>query len=245
MLEEHFGKKLSSDDLRDYHSAWRSFRFRYEINDESVVHNNLVVISRVFQFDNKPLFRAHVFNNRLRKKDPYNLADSYLMPFWHSEHYLTSAEQLYHASMGLLGNNQRLVVETGISLRLRRKIFWNYNVSVEFFYSVVRETSEYVVEDCFFKWYDDHNDEVLATATTKNFATKRAFLKELKGLEEHDTASLESLIRKIKRQEVNLSKLKNPRKNLLSTADLIINDLRKGIVDHDIIADFFSFWDSE
>jgi len=236
---------LTPEEIEKYKEEWEKFRGRYKPNSEYNVHSGLVVISELYQFEDRPIFRAHVFNKRLRKKDPYNLSELYLIPFWHAEHYITTAEQLYHASMRRIRENQTLTVERNISLDLRRKIFWDNNLSVELLYSIAKRRKEFIIEDCYFTWYNDKNGRIVARGHARTLVTTRSFVRDIETLKEGDKEALERLIRKIEAQDINLKRLKKSRRNLRITKEELINALKRGYIPEEELYDFFSFWDKE
>ncbi|MCX6262230.1 MAG: hypothetical protein NTY95_15610 [Bacteroidia bacterium] len=58
---------LSPEEIARYNEGWESFKGRYKLNSPYNTHSGMPVISEVYQFPGKPLFRAHVFGRRLMR----------------------------------------------------------------------------------------------------------------------------------------------------------------------------------
>ena len=237
---------LNREEFERYKEEWVNFRGRYKPNKEYNVHSGLVVISEIYQFEQKPIFRAHVFNNWLKKFDPYFIAEKYLMPFWHITHYNIVLEQVYHAASTLIRDRNRLhVKDVPLEFRLKEPVFWRDNVSVELIIEEKRKTKEYLIEDLHFTIYDDKKDKEKSRISVRTFVEPRAFIKELKRLKSGENEALKKLIKKIERQEINLKRLKRPRKNLRATKEELVEALKNGYIPEEDLYDFFSLWDKE
>ena len=241
---KEIGDILTEEEIKKYEEEWKNFRGKYKINSGYNVHCSLVVIGEVYQFQDKPVFRAHIFNKRLRKVDPYFIAEKCLLPFWSREHYFITAEQLYHASMQRIRGNLTFSVESGSSTKFKRKTFWRDNISVELLY-FSRERGGLTIEDCFFTWYDDKKNRIMGKMHLKISVTDRAFVRDLKALKRGDKEALKGLLRKIERQDINLHRLKKPRKDLKTTREELTEALKRGEIPEEKLIDFFSLWDKE
>jgi len=237
---------LTKKEVEKYKKGWINFSGRYKPNNEDNVHSGLVVIGHVYQFEDKRVFRTHVFNKKLKKFDPYFVAEEYLMPFWHIIHYNIVLEQVYHGASTLIRDKNILhVKDVPLEFRLKEPIFWRDNVSVELIIDEKRKTERYLIEDLYFTIYDDKKDKVKSKISVRTFVEPRAFIKELENLRVGNNEALEKLIKKIERQEINLRKLRKPRRNLRVTRQDLIEKLRKGYIPEEELFDFFSFWDKE
>ena len=114
---------LTNEEIKKYEENWKNFKGKYKLNSARNVYSGMPVISEVYQFENYPIFRVHVFSKRLRKFDPYfqtaEKSRGYIIPFWHVQHYFMVLEQLYHASKRLiLGDEHDKVITKDIPNKL-------------------------------------------------------------------------------------------------------------------------------
>ncbi len=236
---------LSSEEIEGYHKEWESFRKKYKQALENEVLSGKPKIGQVFQYKDKPVFRAHVFQRKLREIDPYEISKKYyLHPIWHTNHYLTTLEQLYHASMLHIKYIYRIKVkEPRLEFRLSDSVFWDDRISVELIWKIIRQTRNYDLEDCHFSFYDDKNKKIKATIDLRNIVGSRAYVQCIEKLKQGDSSALKTLIRKIEAQDLNHNRLINPRKKLKATKDYLISELKRDNIPEEEIHDFFSLWD--
>ena len=92
---------ISQEEIESYYNEWTSFNQKYKPETNYNVHSGISFIGKVFQFKDKPIFRAHIFKRKLKKAfDPYFISNrGYLYPCFHTVHYFFPIEQIYHASM--------------------------------------------------------------------------------------------------------------------------------------------------
>ncbi|MCK4521874.1 MAG: hypothetical protein KAU20_04825 [Nanoarchaeota archaeon] len=237
---------LTPKEILRYKEEWKTFENRYDLNSEYHTHSGKPVISQVFRFEDKPLFRAHVFDRQLRKIDPYFIAEKHLIPFWHISHYQTVLEQMYHASMREIKDTDKCFTkDIPQEFKLSKSISWSDNVSVELILKPKRQTDKYSIENCYFTLYDDKIDEVKGRVSVRNFVKHRAYIGSIERLKQGDNGALEELVRKIEKQDLNHKRLIKQRQNLQTTKDYLIDKLRIGTIPEEELHDFFSFWDKE
>jgi len=237
---------LTPNEIDEYHRQWKNFKGRYKLNSPYNTHSGMPVISEVYQFPSKTLFKARVFQEKLRGFNPYFIANECHSPFWHSLHYLIVAEQLYHASSNLLRDNSKLFgKDPDIKLKIRKPTFWTVHragISVELILESLRKSKDYFVERGNFTIYSDKESEILANVTALAFWQERAYIKEIKAIKAGDKEATSRLIRKTERQDVWQKRLYNPRTNL-PDKDFLIAQLKQGKIPESELHDFFSFWD--
>lgn len=244
---------LDEEELKEFHSRWSSFKTKYknsEYNNKNnplknkEVHSEKPVIGRVFKFDEHLIFRSYVFSNRLRDMDPYFITGKYVHPFWHLVHYLTVAEQMYHASAGKIRNTDRLCTkEYCVELELSQPIFWRDRTFIQLILEPKRESEKYSIEDCYFTFYDDNSDKIKGTTYARTITELRDYVKCINALRQNDGEAMEKLIKKIEIQDILHKKLINPRKTLMSTPENLIERLKSREIPEEEIHDFFSLWD--
>ena len=238
-------KHLLDDKLqKEYIGQWNKFKEKYKVNNSYNVHNGLPVISEVFQFQNYPIFRAHVFGKKLRSFDPYLISEEkHLNPYWHLMHYQMSVEQLYHASIKhFRDTNKYHAKEVPINLKLHESILWNENISIELILINKKKTKKYLVEECYYTFFNEKDNKVKASILGLAFVEQRAFVKDIENLDKGKDV-IDGLIRKIEWQNIRLKKLKNPRKKLLMSKEELINELKNKNIPRKELCDFFSYWD--
>lgn len=236
---------LSKEEFDDYQTQWSLLNKKYKYKPESEynTHSGMPVIGKVFQFQNKPLFRTHVFQRKLRGFNPYFTTPNYSNPFWHALHYTLATEQLYHAATGLIRNNYKLhVKEVPETACWRRPIFWREPISIEL---IIENLQGKFDERVNFAFYNDKKKRVISTMSYLTSIGTRAYIQELERLKQGDEKALERLIRKIQRQQENLDRLIISRKNLRMSSQELIEKLRSGEIPEQELHDFFSLWDRE
>lgn len=242
---------LSSDEISEYSSLWGSFGDKYILESRHHTHSGISMISRVFKYKGKPIFRAHVFNKKLRKFDPYFISSKYIHPFWHALHYFIVMEQMYHTSSNLIRDNSKLVAkDIPGEFEWIRPIFWIKtplpNISIELILEHLGTSRSHFKEKGNFAIYDDKIERVLSRMSIITYWQPRAYIRDLEKIKDGDNSVIDSLIRKIKMQDINLHKrLIKPRENLVATKDYLTKELRSGKIPEEELHDFFSLWDKE
>lgn len=237
---------LSKEEIKEYHEEWENFRSKYKLNSSYNVHSGMPVISEVYQFEDKPVFRAHVFQKKLIRFNPYFISNEYHNPIWHSMHYFIAVEQLYHASSNLIRDNSKLVgKDPDIKLKIRIPIFWRVHVggiSVELILEELRKTKDYFAERTNFSFYKGNESKKLAEVTVLAFLQDRVYIKEIDSIKKGCKESIERLIRKINWQDMWQKRQLKSRANL-PNKDYLITQLKQGKIPEAELHDFFSFWD--
>lgn len=236
---------LSKEEIKEYHKEWELFDQKFIPETEYHTHSGKPVIGKVFRFKERPIFRARIVSKRkLRKIDPYFISEKYIFPFWHAVHYFIVFEQMYHASMHLIRNTDKLQpFETPREIKLSNLVFWNTDISVELIWQPRRETRKYMIEDCFFAVYNDKDNEVKGSMSVRVFLQQRPYVTSMEKIKQGDEKEVEALIKMIESRAFSQSRLIKPREKLLATKDSLITELKKGNIPEDELHDFFSFWD--
>ena len=237
---------LNEVELSRYNRGWESFKGRYKVNSPKNVHSGMPVISEVYQFEDKPIFRAHVFGRRLRKFDPYFIASEHPMPFWNAQHYLMVGEQMYSATLHLaIGNkyNRRVAKEVPIEFNWKKPIFFIDNVSIELIRVEEGKLRGYDKETGYFSIYSDKTGRVLSRMSAMSFWQDRTYIQLLKKLRQGDQFSMEKLLRIIEAQDL-IHKRRTPKRQTLTTSkDELIGLAQLGYYPQEKFDDFFSLWD--
>ena len=237
---------LSPERLVEYHEKWNSFTGRYAPETEYHTRSGRPVIGQVFRFEEEPIFRAHVFGDkRLVEIDPYFMARKYLHTHWHIAHYLIVAEQMYHASMHLLRDTDKLIViDVPKELELSKPIFMKDNVSIEFIWQPKRQAKKYSIEDCHFALYDDKIGQIKGRVSATTFVQPRPHITTIERLKQGDGEAVEALVRQIEGQAKKHGRLLKQRENLPSK-EFLIGRLRSGNIPEKELLDYFSLWDTQ
>lgn len=235
---------LTLEEIKDYHEEWENFSGKYILENSYHTHSGMPMISRVFQYKNKPIFRTGIpSKKRLRRIDPYFISEEHIFPAWHIIHYFIVLEQMYHASMRLIRDTDKFrTLEIPLEIKLSTQIFWNDDISIELIWQPKRQTKEYSIEDCFFALYNDKNNQVKNRLSARTFVEPRAYIKSMDKIKEGDKGEIETLIKVIENRAFSQSNLLKPRQNL-PNKDLLIEQLRSGQIPEAELHDFFSFWD--
>lgn len=239
-------KLLSPEEFNHYQSQWHSFPGRYRHNTPSGVNHALPVISELFQYDDKPIFRAHVFGSQLRKFDPYLAADLCILPFWHGQHYHMVGEQAYTASSRLVIGEEydkNYALEVPIRLNWKREIRFDNNMSVELVIKGLRRSKIPRIETGYFTFYDDKSMYEVSSGQAVVRWQRRAYVREIELLKQGNEASIDKLVRKIEHQQRNHRHMHTPRKTLKATASQLIGKLRTGEIPEEELHDYFSLWE--
>ncbi|MDD5191593.1 MAG: hypothetical protein PHH54_02280 [Candidatus Nanoarchaeia archaeon] len=236
---------LSKEEVKEYHKQWDDFKGKSKLNSCYNVHSGMPVISEIYQFKDKPVFRTKIFQNKLRKFNPYFISDKYGHPFWHVGHYFMIMEQLYHAASSKLRDNSKLVVkDIPERFKFRKPIFWNCPISTELILEKLGEIRDYQQERTNFIFYDERKGRLISEIDVMTFYQPRAYIRQLEKIKQNknDQDAFERLIRQINWQDLQQKRLYNKRTNL-PDKDYLISQIRQGNIPEEGLHDFFSFWD--
>ena len=237
---------LSEEQIKRYRKDWREFKGKYILNSSKNVHSGMPVISEVYQFENYPVFRAHVFGRRMRKFDPYFIASQHPMPFWNAQHYLMVGEQMYSAVSHLVIGpeyNKRVAKEVPIEFNWKKPVFFIDNISVELIRFEEGKSRKYNKETGYFTIYSDKNGRLLSKMSALSFWQPRAYLQDIEKIMQGDNSAIDDLIRKIEAQANNHRRMRKPRITLKSSQSDLVEALKEGHVPEEELHDFFSFWE--
>ncbi len=236
---------LSEREIAKYHEAWRNFSGKYTLEEEFNVHSSMPVISKVFQFRDKPIFRTHVIQKELKKFNPYFTSNKYPHPFWHAQHFFMVLEQFYHESSNKIRDNPKLIgKENEAHIYLKRPVMWRDRVSVELILEDLGKFHGYDREKDYSFFYNESNNKIYAEISVQTFWQLRAYIQEIEKIKQGNREAVDSLIRKIEMQDINLKRLIKPRKTLMNS-DELISRLKEGNLPEQELHDFFSFWDKK
>jgi hypothetical protein len=236
---------LTAEELSRYKENWAAFKDKYAPNTPYHVHSGMPVISKVFHFEDKPVFRAHVFSKKMRRFDPYHAADKCIQPFWHAQHYLMVAEQLYTASSKMvIGKKYERMMAKDVPAEFnwKKPLFWDDNVSVELIREELGKVGPYEKQIGSFTFYSDKADRVLSRMSAESYWVPRAYVIDIEKLKSGDMSAASRLIRKIEMQAINHQRLRVKRKIGIDKESLI-REIAQGNVPEEI-HDFFSLWDT-
>ena len=235
---------LSKDEVIEYKKSWVSFSGKYNALSEHEVHSGMPVIGEIFQFQDRALFRTHIFQNKLRGFNPYFISDKYFHPFWHAQHYFTVMEQLYHAGSNKLRDNSKLVVkDIPERFKWRKPTFWDNPTSAELILEDLGTKGKYYQERACFTFYDDKKGRPISEIDVTAFYQPRAYIRDMEAIRKGDQKALEKLLRRIKHQAICHRQMTKPRKKLISSEKELVEKLRSGEIPEKKLHDFFSFWD--
>ena len=235
---------LSKTEIEEYHEEWGNFNGKYKPNSCYNVHSGIPVISEVYRFKDKPVFRAHVFQKKLRKFNPYFISKKYFHPFWHVQHYFMVMEQLYHAGANKLRDNSQLIVkDVPERFKLRKPIFWDKPTSVELILENLGEKGAYHQERICFTFYDDRKERNISEVDVMTFYQPRAYVRDIIDLSGGKQEVRERLIRKIQHQAIGHREMTKSRAQIISSQNELIKRLKSGQTPEAELHDFFSFWD--
>lgn len=239
---------LSNEEIEEYTKEWDSFRGKYIPETSYNVHSNMPVIGKVFQYKDKPIFRAKVLKKTLQRFNPYFTSAKYPHANFHLIHYFLAIEQIGHASLNILidNYNQFIITDrfnTKEPIILKNKIHFDKNhPSIELI-ADLKQGENRIVGRIYTAFYEDFNNNVLQRWSLEGIGELRGYAKGIKKLrKEYDPKIAEELIKKIedrtnKRKEILTQRTNLPDKNFL------IEQLRNGNIPEEEIHDFFSDWD--
>ena len=229
---------LTPEEYEKYQQEWRDFKGKYTKNSPYNVNSNIPFISLVYQFQDKPLFRARVFNKELRKFTPYFNAGEHLLPFWDGTHQLIVGVQMYTASSRLVRDDYDTTeaLEARTSLNFKARIYWDDRISVEL---IIEQRN--LISSIYGTFYSDKTKKLLAQGISLIVLHSRAYYECIERIKKGKKGEIPDLIRKIQMQEIHLGKLNVPRTNLPS-AQSLISRLEQGEIPEAELHDFFSLW---
>ena len=229
---------LTPEEYKRYQNEWRDFKGKYTRNSHYNVNSNTPFISLVYQFQDKPLFRARVFNKELRKFTPYFNAGEHLLPFWDGTHQLIVGVQMYTASSRLVRDDYDTTeaLEARTSLNFKARIYWDDRISVEL---IIEQRN--LISSIYGTFYSDKTKKLLAQGISLIVLHSRAYYECIERIKKGKKGEIPDLIRKIQMQEIHLGKLNVPRTNLPS-AQSLISRLEQGEIPEAELHDFFSLW---
>ncbi len=237
---------LAPEEIARYQEGWKGFRGRYIPSDQYHTHSGMPVLGKVYRFEDKNVFRSHVINRRLRRFDPYHVADEYLQPFWHALHYMMVAEQMYSACIRMIIGSrysQMMAKDVPVEFNWRKPLFWNDNISVELIIELLGKAGRYEKQAGYATFISDKTGKVLSSISAESYWQPRAYVSDIERLKQGDVSAFGGLERKICMQAVRQRKLKEPRKTLIATEEQLIQALKEGKMPEEELHDFFSLWD--
>ena|SRR3989344_7090970 len=252
---------LTPEQIREYHEAWRAFSHLHRNNWKPLppytVRSGLPVIGPIFRFEDYPIFRAHLFKNRLRKYDPYFTSTEYPNPFLHLQHYFIALEQMGHVCLDMFvpdycrySTHDRF--DTDNPLEMNNVVFFKpRNTSIEFVPDLRIGKNKYAGR-LHLTFYEDEHKNKEGVIDRTNISLQRwhfqvigrlrKYIRTVEDLKRGKKESFGSLINQIYAQELRHIHLIHPRTNLPSVQDLV-SRLQQGEIPEEQLHDFFSLWD--
>lgn len=249
-------KFLNKKEFNEYSDLWKNFKHKNVLESEYNVHSSKPAISKIMYYNGyeNPILRAKINQKKLREFDPYFNFKKYANPFWHIQHYMMVAEQMYHAGSNMLRDNSKLVMkDTMEEFNALRPIFWRNNskhISIELMIEKNNDNknnSFLFVEDLHFYFYNEKTNREVANIHAKSYAQYRSYIRDMNMIEssknDFEIENAKSgLIRKIESQIIKQNDLAiNPRKDIVDGLYLIEEINRDNLPKDDII-NYFSLW---
>jgi len=242
---------LSAEELEDYHQQWHNLKGKFTPETPFAVHSGFPVIGSVFQYKDKPVFRAKILKKTLRKLDPYYLGKKgYIHANFHLAHYFIPIEQICHVSMPrLLPNYNDFIITDKFNSKkspeMNARIHFDKNhPSIELGINFKKNKKRFLIR-CKATFYEDNDNSILQEWYLDGVGEFRAYascIDRLKNNFNPETAS--ELIKKINAQEIRHRRISNPRKQL-PEKEALIAKLNAGILPEQELHDYFSFWEPE
>jgi hypothetical protein len=235
------GDVLTPEEGELYRRGWENFPRKYEYSPPHIVQDGRPVISVIYRFENKHVFRAHVFGKALKDIDPYGIADEHLAPYWEIQHFMKVSEQMHIGSLKMEAGNTAYKMKSVVfsyHMEFRRPLYFRENASVE----LVREERSSRRHIDHLKFIKEKDGTETACIMAKTLCIPRSYAATMESIK-GGGSSIEKLVRQIKRQGVNLGKLRAPRKSMLSSEAALIKNVLEGRLPESELHDFFSFWD--
>lgn len=241
---------LSQDEIKDYHLQWANFKGKFTPETPYAVHSSLPVIGKIFQYEDKPVFRAKILKRALRKLDPYFLGKKgYIHSNFHITHYFLPLEQIFHASVpGLVSNYNDYLLTDKFGkeppLMNSRVHFDNNHPSVGIAVKLKQNKKKFVFRFAT-TFYEDTDNSILQEWYIDGVAVFRPYANCIHNLREDFTDEIrDELIRKIDAWSIRHERLINPRESLPDKDDLI-EKLNSGLLPERELHDFFSLWEPD
>jgi len=239
---------LSKEEIRKYHKEWYAFAEKYKPETPYKVHSGLPIIGQVFQYQNKPIFRSHIFKRKLKKAfDPYFTGrEGYLHPYFHLSHYFFPIEQIAHVALSKIVPNYQYYIVTDRfdnkkPIVMKGKIdFKDTRASIEILPSVTRGKNKFVVRGSA-TFYEDRTNEPLQIWHLEGVGVLRKYVENIQRLKQGDSQAVEDLVREIEVIDIKHKKMINVRN--YPEKDELIKKLREGKIFEKKLHDFFSYWE--
>lgn len=246
----NLGEILSKEEIEDYHNQWGKFGGKYKVETPYSVHSSFPVIGRVFQYNDKPIFRAKILKKPLKRIDPYFLGKKgYIHANFHLTHYFLPIEQIVHSAMPKLMpdyNNFIITDKFGKNPpQMNSRVhFDKSHPSIELIANVTRSNKKFVLR-VGTTFYEDRENKALQKWYFDGVGVYREYVDCIEKLKEEFTEeTTDQLIKKIENQYIRHQRLTNPRRSIPEKDDLI-ERIRNGSIPEDELHDFFSFWDPD
>lgn len=202
-----------------------------------------------------PILRAKINQKKLREFDPYFKFKKYANPFWHIQHYIMVAEQMYHAGANMIRDNSELVVKDILKeFNALRPIFWrngSKHMSIELMIEsrekTRRESQFLFTENVFLSFYNEKSRREHSSMIGQTFGLPRSYIRDIDIIEnsnnpEEVERARGGLVRKIEAQNFKQNKIAlEPRVDIVPGLYLI-EELNKGNLLKDDIKNYFSLW---
>lgn len=239
---------LTGEEIVKYEEGWQSFGGKYKREIPYHVHSGKPVISKVFRFEDKPVFRSRIISKqKLRSLDPYFISKAeYIFPFWHITHYFIVLEQMYHASMRYIRNTDKFkTYEVSQEFKLSNFIFWHDDISVELIWELRRQAKKYSMENCHCALYDNKDNKVKGRFCVGTFVEQRPHIRSIEKINRGCRGEVEVLVGMIESRSFSQGNLIKPRTNVIVMKEELISALRAGKMPERKLYNFFSFWDRQ
>lgn len=238
---------LSQEEREEFDKQWNGYKDRLTPETKYNVHSNMPVIGKPLQFEDRSVFRAHVFQRKLKKFDPYFLSQSYIHPFWHLQHYVMAMEQTYHASLGIIRNNYKMSARDSIKdISLKKFIFWrDRSPYIELILQEKGHRGDFDIGRAFVDFYLMGEESPRGHIDVVTFSRPRNYIQKIEEIKKGNRASIDELTSMIESQDAKLKRMIESRQNLTATKEELIYQIKNGKLPEEEIHDFFSFWDKE
>ena len=243
---------LNDEEVERFHEEWESGKRKLPLAEPYEVHSAMPVISKAWQFEDKPIFRARVLQKRLRETNPYHNARCHLMPIWHPIHVGEVAEQMWHVNKKLsVPNYNRTAVYEAPQIELRAPIRWetndaNGNISVIALYKLMRGSwaDGNSIEIGTWLFFDDKKQQFEKAKYYANcFASWRSYVKAYRNLQEGKPDALKRMRNLILDQSSQHKRLLNPRTDLRENeAEELIEKCKNKTLTLEELDHFFSLY---
>jgi len=240
---------LSKGEIENYHQQWGLFSQKYSREAPYNVHSFIPVIGKVFQFEDRPIFRAHIFKKTIKYHfNPYDPENPpYQHANFHLTHYLYPIEQIGHVGLSRLREdyNKFLITEwlnNKIPLETKEKIhFDKTHPSIELIFDL-KQGKNKIAGKATATFYEDSDNRILQTWYIEGFGNLRNYANCIERLKQGDKEAINELIKKIEVRSKKRKDILGLRRNL-PDKDYLINQLRIGNIPEEELHNYFSDWD--